>query len=653
MIDKEILIGYYQKQYENEGKRKTKVYIKASGFEKRITAMGRTLKRLGPTQVSRQVLTDYHRQIKNLTHLAYKFKRWKQVDEIMSTVLPELVRLDFSMLLPEEQEMVNQDFLDYVNQGPKGQICVNSLFDLYQEYRKYSIENRITELVPTKPEMEFPKALKMHRKFILHIGPTNSGKTFQALSRLKDAKNGVYLGPLRLLALEVYEKMMEYGTPCTMLTGQECIEQPNSKVMASTIEMVDINQRYDIAVIDEAQMIADTDRGHSWTRAILGLLSEEIHICMSPAAEPVIIHLIGVCGDTYEIRRYERKTALICEDTPFNFPEDVQPGDALIVFSKKTVLDVAGRLEEVGIEASVIYGSLPPEIRRRQVQMFAEGKTDVVVATDAIGMGLNLPVRRIVFVQTEKFDGVSRRMLKVSEIKQIAGRAGRFGKYDTGYVTAMDEESLAYIRENYTAEELPIETVSLGFPQILLEMKEPLDAILKIWHDVKTAPPFEKVSIEETLFLYEKAYKHKEWIQEFNDKYMLYRMISCPIDIKDQRVVALWLKYCTTYTADVSLPYPNKADCGNHGLMRYETYYKSLDLYYQFSTRMGKVIDTKWLERERRQTENTIMRYLLKGKRSYIATCKYCGRLLPVGVAFGVCDRCHKYARRCHRETQD
>lgn len=108
---------------------------------------------------------------------------------------------------------------------------------------------------------------------------------------------------------------------------------------------------------------------------------------MSPAAESAVTHLIHLCGDSLAICRYQRKTALICEDTPFSFPESVLPGDALVVFSKKSVLDVAGRLEEEGIKASVIYGSLPPEIRRRQMQLFTSGKTKVVVATDAIGMG--------------------------------------------------------------------------------------------------------------------------------------------------------------------------------------------------------------------------------------------------------------------------
>ena len=127
-----------------------------------------------------------------------------------------------------------------------------------------------------------------------------------------------------------------------MLTGEERIYEENSRIISSTVEMLDIDQKYDVAVIDEAQMIADPDRGHSWTRAILGVQAPEVHVCMSPAAEKAVIHLISLCGDTCETRRYERKTKLVCEDEAFRFPEDVQEGDALIVFTKRAVLDIAG-----------------------------------------------------------------------------------------------------------------------------------------------------------------------------------------------------------------------------------------------------------------------------------------------------------------------
>lgn len=181
---------------------------------------------------------------------------------------------------------------------------------------------------------------------------------------------------------------------------------------------------------------------------------------------------------------------------------------------------------------------------------FYQRKTKVVVATDAIGMGLNLPVRRIVFVQTQKFDGTTRRGLTVPEVKQIAGRAGRFGLFDTGYVNAMGQESLDYIREQLTQEEEPIEKVSLGFPQILLDLDEPLDVIIKVWKSVEPTPPFEKVSVDEILSLYAQAERHRDDIYGFDDKRILYRMISCPIDIKDHQVVLQWLRYCKDYPAD-------------------------------------------------------------------------------------------------------
>lgn len=650
MIELEELIHFYGEQYREECRKKRKSGLKARGYESRITYLRNAMRRLKAAQVTKGLLEDYHRQIKNLAYLALRARNQKTIRCVMEEIIPELVRLDLALFLPEQRQRMDFDFLMYLEKEQPGEVCTTPLFDLYQTYKQYYIENKILELVPSRPELEFPEALDMKRRFILHIGPTNSGKTFQALERLKEAGTGVYLGPLRLLALEVYERMKEYGVPCTMLTGQECIAEPNSRVTASTVEMADFSKVYDVAVIDEAQMTADPDRGHCWTKAILGIQASEIHVCMSPIAEAVVIHLIGLCGDDYEIRRYERKTALLCEEEPFVFPDDVQPGDALVVFSKKSVLDVAGRLEEQGISASVIYGSLPPEIRRRQMQLFNSGETSVVVATDAIGMGLNLPVRRIVFIQTEKFDGSERRGLSVQEIKQIAGRSGRFGIYDTGYVNAMGQASLDYVRERLDLEENPVEIVSLGFPQILLDLEEPMDEILKVWHSVEPAPPFEKVSIEETLILYEYASRCREYIDGFDDKRILYKMISCPIDVKDRDVVRQWLDYCRNYSADKYLEHPRMKTDERKGAGRqrvtiqdYETYYKKLDLYYQFSHRFDKVIDEEWLEKERSRTEAKIMQYLSGGKKNYITRCQYCGRLLPVGSRSRICVRCMEH----------
>lgn len=649
MINKKKLLQFYIEQYAKEGRKKPGKPPKYSGMEKKAEALRRTLRNAKPSRINIRNLEDLHRQIKNMAGFAIRKNREQILAMVNEEFLPRLVQLDLGMLLEEQKEGMDGEFLAYLRRAMPGRICQETLFTLYPAYRQHKVKNKILELVPMRPEMEFAEVRQMHRHFILHVGPTNSGKTFRSLERLKLARCGVYLGPLRLLALEVYEQMNKYGVPCTMRTGQECIEEEDSRVVASTIEMADFDENYDLAVIDEAQMVTDPDRGHSWTKAILGIRAGEIHICMSPAAEQAVIHLIELCGDDYEVERYERKTALICEDEPFVFPDDVQKGDALIVFSKKSVLDVAGRLEEQKINASVIYGSLPPEIRRRQMHQFNRGKTKVVVATDAIGMGLNLPVRRIVFLQVEKYDGISRRPLFVSEIRQIAGRAGRFGIYDCGYVNAMGREELRYIRERFEAEEEPVRQVNLGFPQILLDIEAPMDELLKIWHDVTPTEPFVKENIDEALYLYEQAKRCREMIDGFENKHMLYRMITCPIDIKDRFVVSLWLEYCKTYTADVSLEKPVLRRDKSRGIMQYETYYKQLDLYYQFSHRMQKVIDEEWLENEREKTEMAIMRYLTKGKYQYIARCKYCGKLLPLGLAFQVCDRCYRRDGRQER----
>lgn len=640
MIQKKKLNQFYIEQYERAGRKKPKKPVKEAGMQARISKIQKTLKSARPGQINIRTLEELHRQLKNMASYAYRRNKEELLKSLNEELLPRLMELDLGMLLTEQKEGLNGEFLAWVRRTMPCAICQEPMFTLYPKFRQYKVKNKILELVPARPEMEFAEVRELARHFILHIGPTNSGKTFQALERLRQAKNGTYLGPLRLLALEVYEQMHGAGVPCTMRTGQECIEEENSRVTASTIEMADFDENYDIAVIDEAQLVADTDRGHSWTKAILGLRAEEIHICMSPAAEQVVCHLIQLCDDTFEVRRYERKTELVCEDRPFAFPDDVQEGDALIAFSKKSVLDVAGRLEEAGIASSVIYGSLPPEIRRRQTRMFNEGKTKVAVATDAIGMGLNLPVCRIAFMQTDKFDGVSRRPLRIPEVKQIAGRAGRFGIYDKGCVSALGERELEYIRALYQADEEPLTEVNLGFPQVLLDIDAPLDELMKIWYSVTPSEPFVKENIDEALYLYEQAKRYKNQIDGFENKHLIYKMITCPIDIKDRRVVMLWLDYCRTYTADVSLEKPAFYRDRKGGIAQYETYYKQLDLYYQFSRRMQKELDEEWLAKQREKTEMRIMSYLTRGKQNYIARCKYCGRLLPLGSPFQVCDDC-------------
>ena len=320
----EILVQFYVDQYRENAKRSTGKPVKLAHYIHRLNSKAKSIKYARFSKNETVALDKLHQEIKRLALITY-YSNNKNARQILNReILPQLVRVDMEQFDEKEAEYLTEDFLKLLRKEYIGAICTRSMKALYNEYRSKELRREIVTLVPARPELEFPKAQSMKRHFILHIGPTNSGKTYQALERLKLAQNGVYLGPLRLLALEVYEKMNDAGIPCTMLTGQECLEVSDSRITASTVEMLDCDKEYDIAVIDEAQMVADDDRGHSWTRAILGTLAGEIHICMSPVAKDVVIHLINLCHDEYEIREYERKTALKLEDKPFSFPQDVR-----------------------------------------------------------------------------------------------------------------------------------------------------------------------------------------------------------------------------------------------------------------------------------------------------------------------------------------
>ena len=175
---------------------------------------------------------------------------------------------------------------------------INIIKDYYETIR---IKNAIKGILPTEPKEYYPLARKLNRKFVLHVGPTNTGKTYESLERLKNAKYGVYLAPLRLLALEVQEKLYNQGVKCSLLTGEEEIIVDGETHISSTIEKLNFNKRYDVAVIDEAQMLEDRNRGNAWSAAIMGVCADEVHVCMAPYAKDLVIELINYCSDEYVV----------------------------------------------------------------------------------------------------------------------------------------------------------------------------------------------------------------------------------------------------------------------------------------------------------------------------------------------------------------
>ncbi|KAJ4722507.1 ATP-dependent RNA helicase mitochondrial-like [Melia azedarach] len=336
--------------------------------------------------------------------------------------------------------------------------------------RKYSSWNGIkkfdfTDL--TRPHTWYPLARKKIRKVILHVGPTNSGKTHQALKRLESSSSGIYCGPLRLLAWEVAKRLNKANVPCDLITGQERDEVDGAKHKAVTVEMADVISDYECAVIDEIQMLACQTRGFSFTRALLGISADELHLCGDPAAVPLIQEILKVTGDDVKVQSYERLSPLVPLKVPLGSFSNIRRGDCIVTFSRHEIYRLKKEIESRGKHlCSVVYGSLPPETRTRQATMFNDESSefDVLVASDAIGMGLNLNISRIIFSTMRKFDGVEMRELTVPEIKQIAGRAGRYGsKFPVGEVTCLDSEDLPLLHASLKAPSPTLECAGL-FP---------------------------------------------------------------------------------------------------------------------------------------------------------------------------------------------
>ncbi|MBL8361681.1 MAG: helicase [Rubrivivax sp.] len=284
----------------------------------------------------------------------------------------------------------------------------------------------------------FAKARQLQRQVMLYVGPPNSGKTHAAFERLAQAANGAYLAPLRLLALEGRDRLVARGVPCSLLTGEENVPTPGARVVSSTIEMVGTNTVIDVAVIDEAQMIFDGSRGWAWTQAIVAVPASEVIVICSAYAVPAIENLLNLCGERCTVRHFERKQHVQLLPQPVPLPS-LTLGDAVVAFSRRDVLTLRDRIAAAGHPVSVIYGALPPEVRKREAERFADGASHILVATDAIGMGLNLPIRRVLFSTMTKFDGIDDRPLGESEVHQIAGRAGRFGIHEEGFVGVLKE----------------------------------------------------------------------------------------------------------------------------------------------------------------------------------------------------------------------
>jgi ATP-dependent RNA helicase SUPV3L1/SUV3 len=509
----------------------------------------------------------------------------------------------------------------------------------------------------------YPLARSMDRKLVLYVGPTNSGKTWRAMNDLAQGETGAYLAPLRLLALEGQEELEKRGRITSYITGEERDIRPEAKFTSSTIEMMDFETPRDGVVIDEVQLLADERRGWAWLAAFLGAPAKRVIMTGSPDCIEIVKWLADYLKEPLEIVECQRYNELHVASSPLRI-KDLAPGTAVVCFSRREVL----RLKEL-IEATtkhrvaVVYGNLSPQVRREEARRFRDGESDVLVATDAIAMGLNLPIREVVFSTTEKFDGESVRPLTPSEIKQIGGRAGRYGFAQFGVVSALSTHDLALIR---TCIKTPLEPlqplyyVAPGPNHVSIVGRvlgtESLERILTFFERAMefSDERFARASIDELSYLstfVDAELDHMTPAERLG-------VAVAPVDLKSETVLGWFLERmlpCFTLSFrepgrydplddlfDTAEDYTHSAASGQMELRRAEDYLKTLTVYAWLAYRYPKVFPRIEDCQSRRETVNAFVERSLRS--GAIRRCSSCGTKLPAGHAHKTCEKC--FAKR-------
>lgn len=485
---------------------------------------------------------------------------------------------------------------------------------------------------------------RAYQRITLHVGPTNSGKTYDALLRLGEVGEGWYLAPLRLLAFEVFDTLNARGVLCNLLTGEERIDVPGARITAATVEMFNPHQSGQCVLIDEAHLLADPDRGWAWTRALMGAEAPEIQVIGAPTARSLVERLARAAAVEIEVVEHERLTPLRVADQPWPL-NHLPPRTILVAFSRASVLALKVFLEQRGRRVSVVYGNLPPEVRRRQAERFAAGETEICVATDAVGMGLNLPADQVCFAEIQKFDGREQRLLNPEEVRQIGGRAGRYLMSSVGEIGATNQEDLDLIRELFALTPQPLTHARVA-PTVedIAMIPGHLAERLEKWAMLGSIPDSLRGAIK-TADMTERTELAAMLSQEEVDMLGLaaaMRLVNAPTQ---QNTRTYW-RYCATailYGEPMPLPPSLRAQIRDHEDLEWaEMCIRSADIYLWLSSRREfarfgpdaphvRTLRAEWSK----WIDEALVRRVDAGPR-----CRYCNRRLPVGHRYKVCNEC-------------
>ena len=286
------------------------------------------------------------------------------------------------------------------------------------------------------------------------LGPTNTGKTHLAIETMLSFDTGIIGFPLRLLAREVYDKVIKKTNldKVALITGEEKIIPNNAKYYLCTVESMPIDKDVEFVGVDEIQMCADHERGHIFTDRLLNMRGNKLTMLMG---SNTIKNIISKIDDDIEFVNRSRLSKI--SYAGHRKISRMQRKTAIIAFSAEEVYAIAELIRRQKGGAAIVMGSLSPKTRNAQVQLYQSGDVDYLVATDAIGMGINMDLDHVYFSNLKKFDGKKLRKLNLSEIGQIAGRAGRYlndGSFGiTGQCKEISAEDVNLL-ENHKFEEI-------------------------------------------------------------------------------------------------------------------------------------------------------------------------------------------------------
>jgi ATP-dependent RNA helicase SUPV3L1/SUV3 len=509
-----------------------------------------------------------------------------------------------------------------------------------ERQRRTDLRTRLVAAFPT-----WQHEGRQEQRIYLHIGPPNSGKTHDALNALASVGEGWYLAPLRLLAFEIFDRLNQHGVRCNLLTGEEYIPVEGATITAATVEMFNPNRSGECVVLDEAQMLADPDRGWAWTRALMEAQSPRIHVIGPPTARALIERMATAAAMSLTLVKHDRLASVQIAERSWNL-RDLPPRTILVAFSRQTVLELKTELERHKRSVSVVYGSLPPEVRRRQADRFADGQTEICVATDAVGMGLNLPADYVCFYEVKKYDGKQTRLLTASEVQQIGGRAGRYGLSQGGEVGATTSKDLKVLRSLFYAATVPLSHARVAPTVPDLEMiPGSLAERLAEWASLKSIPESLHGAIE-VADMTERV-ELASMLSEHEVKHLglagALQLVNAPTR---QSSRAYWYNCARAILAGKALPLPPVTIAevtDSDDLERLETYISYADIYLWLSRRKefdGCGPDADDVRHLRVEWSNAIDRGLLR-RLDIAKRCSRCHKPLPRNHRHPICDDCY------------